>query len=229
MYSMWLWQPSCASGQFECSDGCCISSGYLFDGWCDCPGCDDEDNWTCDDCGGCKDCGDYKYCDSKHGSNYRSDGSGTDGDDSGSRSRSSSNNGNDDGMDTTTIILIVAATCAVVLIVIGVVMWKRRNNSGQKKQVSLLNKSDPEYIPPENDATTKNDPQIDGPKMMLKFIKKKIILKFKCVNLQLSWYCSKELTPTQVFAQPTLTWASEKDALYTVVLIDPDALSGKDH
>ena len=38
----------------------------------------------------------------------------------------------------------------------------------------------------------------------------------------------KELTPTQVFAQPTLKWESEKDALYTVVLTDPDAPSRKD-
>ncbi|XP_054726080.1 phosphatidylethanolamine-binding protein homolog F40A3.3-like [Anastrepha obliqua] len=35
----------------------------------------------------------------------------------------------------------------------------------------------------------------------------------------------KELTPTQVKDQPTVTWKAESDALYTLVMVDPDAPS----
>ena len=38
----------------------------------------------------------------------------------------------------------------------------------------------------------------------------------------------KELTPTQMFTRSALKWASDKDALYTVVLTHPKAPSRKD-
>ncbi|XP_067631198.1 protein D2-like isoform X1 [Eurosta solidaginis] len=37
-----------------------------------------------------------------------------------------------------------------------------------------------------------------------------------------------ELTPTQVSAQPTVQWDAESDALYTLIMTDPDAPSRKD-
>lgn len=36
---------------------------------------------------------------------------------------------------------------------------------------------------------------------------------------------SKELTPTQVKDQPQVTWDAEADALYTLLMVDPDAPS----
>ncbi|XP_036324301.1 protein D3-like [Rhagoletis pomonella] len=35
----------------------------------------------------------------------------------------------------------------------------------------------------------------------------------------------KELTPTQVKDEPTVTWEADNDALYTLLMIDPDAPS----
>lgn len=35
----------------------------------------------------------------------------------------------------------------------------------------------------------------------------------------------KELTPTQVKDQPTLSWEAEKGAYYTLMMVDPDAPS----
>ena len=40
--------------QYACNDGICsIDASYVNDGSCDCSECDDEDDWTCDTCGGC--------------------------------------------------------------------------------------------------------------------------------------------------------------------------------
>lgn len=38
-----------------------------------------------------------------------------------------------------------------------------------------------------------------------------------------------ELTPTQVKDEPTLSWENETDALYTLMLLDPDSPSRTDH
>ncbi|XP_067629736.1 phosphatidylethanolamine-binding protein homolog F40A3.3 [Eurosta solidaginis] len=35
----------------------------------------------------------------------------------------------------------------------------------------------------------------------------------------------KELTPTQVKDQPEVTWKADSDALYTLIMVDPDAPS----
>ena len=42
---------------FQCDDGCDIPDDFVNDDWCDCLGCDDETNWTCDTCSsnGCSD------------------------------------------------------------------------------------------------------------------------------------------------------------------------------
>ena len=49
---------------FECDDGCQIFDDYVNDDYCDCTNCEDEIDWTCDNCNfHCPtECGDYRDC-----------------------------------------------------------------------------------------------------------------------------------------------------------------------
>lgn len=55
--------PTPAPVNFKCNDGCDINDDYMNDGWCDCGECEDEDDNTCESCGGCPTyCGGYERC-----------------------------------------------------------------------------------------------------------------------------------------------------------------------
>ena len=50
------------STSFTCDDGCNIPNGYVDDSYCDCSDCEDETQFTCDNCDCPTDCGDYFDC-----------------------------------------------------------------------------------------------------------------------------------------------------------------------
>ena len=47
---------------FLCDDGCSILDGYVNDNYCDCPECEDEDDWTCSTCTCPTGCGEFYVC-----------------------------------------------------------------------------------------------------------------------------------------------------------------------
>jgi len=57
--------PACPTRPpgFICNDGCYIRTRLQNDNYCDCKECEDEENWTCNSCGGCPiQCGTYIEC-----------------------------------------------------------------------------------------------------------------------------------------------------------------------
>ena len=52
----------CGDTVFVCNDGCEIYAGYENDDWCDCNDCEDESQWSCDNCTCPDTCGEWYYC-----------------------------------------------------------------------------------------------------------------------------------------------------------------------